>query len=196
MNVGSIQTWGFSFLLRLSLQPLVLVLLLLLSCFSCVRLYAFWRGLKWSWSGSRSRWIPTMVLRGRIYRGFSASTVVFLTLPSARASGGDVLTGGSVTAAVSLTSREQRPRILSALLRGFWGRRWRGGRRAVQPGCSAHLPCGPGIRGQERAVPLTPQPSETPLETEVYAVSPTGIMAAADSKTDKPQILPDSGTHN
>ena len=66
----------------------------------------------------------------------------------------------------------------------------------MQPGCSAHLPCGPGIRGQERAVPLTPQPSETPLETEVYAVSPTGIMAAADSKTDKPQILPDSGTHN
>ena len=66
----------------------------------------------------------------------------------------------------------------------------------MQPGCSAHLPCGPGIRGQERAVFLTPQPSETPLETEVYAISPTRIMGAADSKTDKPQTLPDSGTHN
>lgn len=92
--------------------------MLLLSCFSCVRLSAFWRGLKWSWSGSRSRWIPTMVLRGRISRGFSASTVVFITLPSARASParaswGDVLTGGSVTAALSLTSREQRPRVSS-----------------------------------------------------------------------------------
>lgn len=29
---------------------------------------------------------------------------------------------------------------------------------------------------------LTPQPSETPLETEVYAISPTGIMGGGNGK--------------
>lgn len=79
-----------------------------------------------------------------------------------------------MTAALSLASHEQTlhtspPLLLRTCYGAFWGLRWRGRQRAVQHGCSLHLPTLTWNQGggREQCSPSSPAPWKSLLAAEV-----------------------------